>query len=309
MTASTAGPVTRASVPVKLLAIVLAGAAVSISLGVYGRVHDPTGEKPYTLFFSDTINLKVWFATARCSSPRSRSSWRCGCTTGSMSHARSRRGWVTPAPAHRGRHVRAGAAVVYQCLWALGFQSTDGRVLLHSLLGCFFFGAFTIKVLAVRTHGLPNWLLPVVGGTVFTTLVLIWTTSAVWFWRCSASRASEGGDDVQAVRQRDRDRDPRCRPRIRRRALRQRARGGSAGTAKSGPGYDVFLANCARCHGQDGQGGIGPKLAGVVTTDFPDAQAEIAVVRDGRASMPSFKNDLSATQIQDVVAYTRTQLK
>src|SRR5207302_5919599 len=64
MTASTAEPVTRASVPVKLLAIVLAGAAVSIALGVYGRVHDPTGEKPYTLFFSDTINLKVWFATA-----------------------------------------------------------------------------------------------------------------------------------------------------------------------------------------------------------------------------------------------------
>jgi mono/diheme cytochrome c family protein len=85
--------------------------------------------------------------------------------------------------------------------------------------------------------------------------------------------------------------------------------GGSAGTAKSGPGYDVFLANCARCHGQAGQGGVGPKLAGVVTTDFPDAQEEVAVVRDGRASMPSFKNDLSANQIQDVVAYTRTQLK
>ena len=47
----------------------------------------------------------------------------------------------------------------------------------------------------------------------------------------------------------------------------------------------------------------------MVTLDFPDARKEIAVVRDGRASMPSFKNDLSATQIQDVVAYTRTQLK
>src|SRR4029450_2436930 len=64
MTASTAEPVARVSVPVKLLGIVLAGAAVSIALGVYGRVHDPTGEKPYTLFFSDTINLKVWFASA-----------------------------------------------------------------------------------------------------------------------------------------------------------------------------------------------------------------------------------------------------
>ena len=85
--------------------------------------------------------------------------------------------------------------------------------------------------------------------------------------------------------------------------------GGGGSAAKSGPGYDVYLANCARCHGQDGQGGVGPKLAGVVTTDFPDAREEVAVVRDGRASMPSFKNDLSATQIQDVVAYTRAQLK
>src|SRR4029450_546158 len=64
MTASTAGPVTRASVAAKLLVIVLAGAAVSVALGVYGHVHDPTGEKPYTLFFSETINLKVWFASA-----------------------------------------------------------------------------------------------------------------------------------------------------------------------------------------------------------------------------------------------------
>src|SRR4051812_43711446 len=85
--------------------------------------------------------------------------------------------------------------------------------------------------------------------------------------------------------------------------------GGGGASAKSGPGYDVYLANCARCHGQDGQGGVGPKLAGVVTADFPDARQEIALVRDGRASMPSFKNDLSATEIQDVVAYTRTQLK
>ena len=85
--------------------------------------------------------------------------------------------------------------------------------------------------------------------------------------------------------------------------------GGSNSTAKSGPGYDVYLANCARCHGQDGQGGVGPKLAGVVTADFPDAQQEIVLVRNGRAGMPSFKNDLSAAEIQDVVTYTRTQLK
>jgi hypothetical protein len=183
MTASTAEPVARASVPVKLLGIVLAGAAVSVALGVYGRVHDPTAEKPYTLFFSDTINLKVWFATAavffaavqillalrlyeKIHVPRTAPPW--------LGDAHRLIGIVT---------FGLTLPVAYQCLWALGFQSTDTRVLLHSLLGCFFFGVFTIKVLAVRTNGLPNWLLPIVGGTVFATLVFIWLTSSIWFWR------------------------------------------------------------------------------------------------------------------------------
>jgi len=84
--------------------------------------------------------------------------------------------------------------------------------------------------------------------------------------------------------------------------------GGAASAAKSGPGYDVYVSNCARCHGQEGQGGIGPQLAGQVTTDFPDAKEEEAFVRAGRDGMPSFAGQLSPTEIQDVVAYTRTEL-
>ncbi len=71
--------------------------------------------------------------------------------------------------------------VAYQCLWALGFQSTDTRVLVHSILGCFFYGVFTVKVLAVRVHGLPAPTLPLVGGLVFAALVGVWLTSALWF--------------------------------------------------------------------------------------------------------------------------------
>ena len=71
--------------------------------------------------------------------------------------------------------------VAYQCLWALGFQSTDTRVLVHSLLGCFFYGVFTVKVLAVRVRGLPDRTLPVAGGVVFVALVGVWLTSALWF--------------------------------------------------------------------------------------------------------------------------------
>ena len=47
----------------RLIGILLIGAAVAVSLGVYGRVHDPTGRSLVTLVFTRSINLKVWFAT------------------------------------------------------------------------------------------------------------------------------------------------------------------------------------------------------------------------------------------------------
>ncbi len=72
--------------------------------------------------------------------------------------------------------------VAYQCLWALGFQSTDTRVLVHSVVGCFFYGIFTVKVLAVRVRGLPDATLPLVGGLAFAALVGVWLTSALWFF-------------------------------------------------------------------------------------------------------------------------------
>jgi hypothetical protein len=37
-------------------------------------------------------------------------------------------------------------------------------------------------MLGLRVRGLPGWGLPVLGGTVLTSLVLIWLTSALWFF-------------------------------------------------------------------------------------------------------------------------------
>ena len=71
--------------------------------------------------------------------------------------------------------------VVYHCLWSLGFQSTDTRVLLHSIFGCLVYGAFAAKVLIVRTPRAPGWALPIAGSVMFTTLVVVWLTSALWF--------------------------------------------------------------------------------------------------------------------------------
>ena len=72
--------------------------------------------------------------------------------------------------------------VAVHCLYALGFQAFDTRVLVHSLLGCVFFGAFTMKMLLLTKRGLAGWMLPMAGGLVFATLVGLWLTAALWFF-------------------------------------------------------------------------------------------------------------------------------
>ena len=36
------------------------------------------------------------------------------------------------------------------------------------------------KILVVRTSRLPGWALPVAGGSLLTTVVVLWYTSALW---------------------------------------------------------------------------------------------------------------------------------
>jgi mitochondrial fission protein ELM1 len=172
---------------VKLLIALLVGGAVSVALGVYSNVHDPTGEKPYTLFFSDTIHLKVWFATAVV--VLAVVQVLLGARLFDKIHVpRHAPPWL--GDAHRLVGTVAFALtlpVAYQCLWGLGFESTDTRVLVHSILGCVFYGAIVTKVLAVRMHGLPERTLPLVGGFVFAVLVGIWLTSSFWFFTSRAA--------------------------------------------------------------------------------------------------------------------------
>jgi mono/diheme cytochrome c family protein len=74
-------------------------------------------------------------------------------------------------------------------------------------------------------------------------------------------------------------------------------------------GAVIFGQRCAGCHGGDGSGGIGPRLAGGrVVADFPDPQQQIAVVTNGRGGMPAFGKRLSGEEIAAVVDYTRTVL-
>jgi Family of unknown function (DUF6529) len=72
--------------------------------------------------------------------------------------------------------------IALHCLIAYGVQFTSVRVAVHSLAGCFFYGAFVAKVLLVRTRRLPGWVLPVAGGTLAVVVVVLWYTSALWYY-------------------------------------------------------------------------------------------------------------------------------
>jgi len=74
-------------------------------------------------------------------------------------------------------------------------------------------------------------------------------------------------------------------------------------------GRELFSGQCARCHGGDGAGGRGPRLAqGRAAELYPDVAEQIAVVREGRNSMPSFGAVFSDQEIEAVVRYTREVL-
>jgi len=70
--------------------------------------------------------------------------------------------------------------VAYHCAFAYGVQTLTPRTAVHSIAGCFFYGAFVAKVTVVRSKRLPGWALPLAGGTLFVTVALIWYTSALW---------------------------------------------------------------------------------------------------------------------------------
>jgi hypothetical protein len=167
---------------VPLLVAAVAGASVAVALGTYGRVHEPTGDAIATFGFPAVLPMKAWFTTAvavlaLAQLASALAMW------GRLPGVRASSGWV--APVHRWSGTVAfvvSLPVAYHCLWSLGFQDTDTRVLVHSLLGCAFYGAFATKLLALRIERLPAWALPAIGGTLVTCLTAIWLTSSLWFF-------------------------------------------------------------------------------------------------------------------------------
>ena len=166
--------------PAYLLLPVVAGAVVAVALGVYGKAHTPTGHALFHAPFPSMFAMKVWLTAAALVFALVQgltALWMYGRLGGAAP------AWV--GPLHRTTGLIAfllTVPVALHCLWSLGFQSTDARVLAHSLLGCVFYGAFVAKVLTLHSRRVPNWALPWVGGLLFTILVAVACTSAVWYF-------------------------------------------------------------------------------------------------------------------------------
>jgi hypothetical protein len=176
-----ATPPARETRPARWLVLPLAAFAVAaLTAGLLARAELKAEGGYFDLFFSDTIHMKSWLATAAVVLALSqvftaawifrKLPWR-------------RPSWIPPAHRWTGRAAfLLTLPIAYHCIFLLGFQDTTTRVLAHSLLGCAVYGAFAAKVLIVRLHRYPGWVLPTAGGLLFSTLIAVWYTSAVWLF-------------------------------------------------------------------------------------------------------------------------------
>ena len=164
-----------------------AGAAVALALGIFGRVHDPTIDATTTPGYDTVLDMKV-VVTAVIGVLVVLQLIGALLIYGKLGiRAPS---WV--GPVHLGSGTLAFLLAVfvgYHCLWALGIEYGElhtgepvpARAVVHGVLGCVVFGAFVVKVVAVRSHRTPSWFLPVAGGLLFATFVVLVGTSAVWY--------------------------------------------------------------------------------------------------------------------------------
>jgi hypothetical protein len=136
-----------------------------------------------TSVFTSTIAAKAWFATAAIVLGIVQVS------TGARIFGKLQR-FVPFGRPHVNRvHRWSGRLafvctlpVAFHCIFLLGFQTVNPRVLAHSILGSFVYGVFGVKVFFVRDRDHPRWTLPLVGGTLFSVLAAIWATSAYWYF-------------------------------------------------------------------------------------------------------------------------------
>lgn len=176
-TAPTDDPSANAQSAFYIAAIV--GVMVAVGLGTYGAVHEPGKVAINVAGFSSFLAVKAWLGTLALVLAIVQ------LVTALKIYGKLSGGGPAMNFLHRwsGRAaVAASLPVAAHCLYIAGFKATDGRVLLHSIAGCFFYGVFAVKMLALSDDHSPGWALPVAGGAAFAALTVLWATSSLWFF-------------------------------------------------------------------------------------------------------------------------------
>lgn len=172
-----ARPAARLALPVG------AGVAVALAIYVIGtRLSPDHAISWFGRQAPNTNSLKSWIATAVLAGALLQLAlalWIYG-----------RLPSTRPAPAPVGRVHRlvgvlvilASLPVAYHCMRAYGVQTLTTRIAVHSLAGCFLYGAIVGKLIVVRRPGLPGWALPVAGGLLVVSVAVLWYASALWYF-------------------------------------------------------------------------------------------------------------------------------
>ena len=163
-------------------------ALITVTVGLVARqtVREPYATPFFHPFFTDTLQMKAWLVTAAVV-------LACGQL---LTAARIYELLHLPTNGrfYHSAHRWSGRAAIlltlpaaYHCIFLLGFGTRSPRVLIHSLLGSALYGAVVAKVLIVRSTTFAPWVLPVAGSLLFSIVLGLWLTSALWFFTAATA--------------------------------------------------------------------------------------------------------------------------
>jgi Family of unknown function (DUF6529) len=168
--------------PATIVVPLATGAATALALGVYSATHEPTGRNFILFGFESVEGWKSALAsvTVFLFIVQLTLGLRI---TGRYGPRRPPPSWMPDV--HRLIGTTAFALslpVAFHCLWALGYQGDNVRILLHSVLGCVAYGLYAAKVVTVRRGDGPEWVVPLTGSVLgFSMLAIWWSTALVHY--------------------------------------------------------------------------------------------------------------------------------
>ena len=254
----------------------VAGAAVALPLGVYSVLHQPTGRDFALYGFESAAAWKnaLTLVVALLLVAQAALSFKLAGLFGLRATTRP---WLSEL-----RRLLATLAVgfslpvAFHCVWVLGFGTTLPFHVLHSIPGCIAYGCVAAAVWPDHRRRSPaggsggNWT-RVVDATRYVVGVAAATAVVMLFTLQGSPPQAEAQQALPSIDARE-----------------------------------LYVEHCADCHGNDGSGGVGSRLAGVVVPRYPDPADQSAVVAEGRNTMPAFAKVLTPAEIAAITIYTRT---